>query len=259
MRALRCSAAPSIWTTWIAESLDGASGPASRIAPVFVIPLIAGAVGGAFAAVVAAQYLRRRKPYQAVWALALAMFAAAALFETAGVAFGWADATYKGYYLFGGLLNVGWLGLGSLLLLTSPRVGRIAIVAMVLVSFVALVAVVLAHTNHELLKVQVPARGAIDVPAVLPLVTNLGGSLLLIGGAAWSAWRAARAGAPRNRVVGLAVLAAGAFIVAGGHSLAQTKGIYIAQPVSEALGIAAMFVGYLVVESRIAIRRPAAA
>ncbi|HAH64920.1 MAG TPA: hypothetical protein DCL72_05455, partial [Rhizobiales bacterium] len=152
----------------------------------FVIPLIAGAVGGAFAAVVAGQYLRRRKPYQAVWALALGMFAAAALFETAGVAFGWLDATYKGYYLFGGLLNVGWLGLGSLLLLTSPRVGRIAIVVMVVVSVIALVAVIFAHTNHELLKSQVPARGAIDVPAVLPLITNLGGSLLLIGGAAWS-------------------------------------------------------------------------
>ena len=87
------------------------------MAPVFVIPLIAGAVGGAFAAVVGRQYLSRRKTYQAIWAIALAMFAAAALFETAGQAFGWSDATYRGYYLFGGLLNVGWLGLGSLLLL----------------------------------------------------------------------------------------------------------------------------------------------
>jgi hypothetical protein len=93
------------------------------------------------------------------------------------------------------------------------------------------------------------------VPAALPLITNLGGSLLLIGGAAWSAWKAARAGAPRNRVVGLAILAAGAFIVAGGHSFAQTRGVYLAQPVSEALGIAAMFVGYLVVESRISVPR----
>src|SRR5487761_1049896 len=72
----------------------------SRMAPVFVIPLIAGAVGGAFAVVVARQYLSRRKPYQATWAVALAMFAAAAFFETAGEAFGWSDATYKGYYLF---------------------------------------------------------------------------------------------------------------------------------------------------------------
>ncbi|HEY8864954.1 MAG TPA: hypothetical protein VIO37_12425 [Candidatus Dormibacteraeota bacterium] len=221
----------------------------------FVIPLIAGAVGGAFAAVVGRQYLNRRKPYQAIWAVALAMFAAAALFETAGQAFGWSDGSYKGYYLFGGLLNVGWLGLGSLMLITSPRVGRIATIVMIVISVLCLFAVIAAHTNGTLLKAQVPPRGAIDVPSILPLITNLGGSLLLIGGAAWSAWRAARAGAPRSRVVGLAVLAAGAFIVAGGHSLAQTRGVYVAQPVSEALGIAAMFVGYLVIESRITQRR----
>jgi hypothetical protein len=229
------------------------------MSPVFVIPLIAGAVGAAFAAVVARQYLSRRKPYQATWSAALAMFATAALFETAGEAFGWSDATYKGYYLFGGLLNVGWLGLGSLLLLVPPRAGRIATIAMVVISAVALVAVLLSHTDPQLLRAQVPARGAIDVPAVLPLITNLGGSLLLIGGAAWSAWKAARSGAPVNRVVGLAVLAGGAFIVAGGHSYAQTKGVYAAQPISEALGIVAMFVGYLVIESRIANRRASAA
>jgi hypothetical protein len=194
--------------------------------------------------------MSRRKPYQAVWALALAMFAVASLFEAAGQAFGWSDATYKGYYLFGGLLNVGWLGLGSLLILTSPRVGRYAIAVMAVISIVAVVAVIASHTNSGLLKAQVPARGAIDVPAVLPLITNLGGSLLLVGGAAWSAWKSFRAGAPRNRVVGLAVLAAGAFIVAGGHSYAQTRGVYVAQPVAEALGIVAMFTGYLLVESR---------
>ncbi len=225
------------------------------MAPVFVVPLMAGAVGLAFAAVVGRQYLSRRKPYQAIWAVALAMFAAAALFETAGQAFGWSDGTYKGYYLFGGLLNVGWLGIGSLLLLVPPRTGRIAIIVMVLMSIGCLFAVIAAHTNANLLRAQVPARGAIDVPGVLPLITNLGGSLLLIGGAAWSAWTAWRGGAPRNRVVGLAVLAAGALIVAAGHSFAQTRGVYVAQPVSEALGIVAMFVGYLVIESRLAMRR----
>ncbi len=216
----------------------------------FVIPLIAAVVGGAFAVVVGRQYLTRRKPYQAIWALALAMFGVAAAFETTGQLGGWSDATYKGYYLFGGLLNVGWLGIGSLLLLVSPRVGRVTVIVMVLISLISVVAVLAAHTNPNLLKAQVPARGAIDVPGILPLITNLGGSLLLVGGAAYSAWRSARAGAPRNRVLGLAILAAGAFIVAGGHSYAQSKGFYVAQPLSEALGIVAMFAGYLVIEAR---------
>ena len=220
----------------------------------FVIPLIAAVVGAAFAVVVGRQYLARRKPYQAVWALALAMFGVAAAFESVGQLAGWSDATYKGYYLFGGLLNVGWLGIGSLLLMVSPRVGRVAVMVMVLISLISVVAVLLAHTNATLLKAQVPGRGAIDSPSVLPLITNLGGSVLLVGGAAWSAWKSARAGAPKNRVLGLAVLAAGAFIVAGGHTYAQSKGVYAVQPLSEAVGIVAMFAGYLVVEAR---REPA--
>jgi len=220
------------------------------LAAVFVIPLIAAVVGAAFAVVVGRQYLRRRKPYQAIWALALAMFGVAAAFETVGQLAGWSDATYKGYYLFGGLLNVGWLGLGSLLLLVPPRAGRWAVMVMVLISLISVVAVLASHTNPNLLKAQVPARGAIDVPGVLPLITNLGGSLLLVGGAAYSAWKAARAGAPRNRVLGLAILAVGAFIVAGGHSYAQSKSVYVAQPLSEAVGIVAMFAGFLVIEAR---------
>jgi hypothetical protein len=121
---------------------------------------------------------------------------------------------------------------------------------MALISLISVVTVLAAHTSPVLLKAQVPARGAIDVPGALPLITNLGGSLLLVGGAAWSAWKAARANAPRNRVLGLAILAAGAFVVAGGHSYAQSKGVYLAQPLSEAVGIVAMFVGFLVIEAR---------
>ena len=219
-------------------------------AAVFVIPLIAASVGGVFALVVGRQYLSRRRTYQAIWALALAMFAVAALFESVGQAAGWSDPIYKGYYLFGGILNVGWLGIGSLLLLSSPRLGRAAVIVMIGISLIGMAFVLAAHTDSALLKAQVPARGAIDVPAVLPVITNLGGSLLLVGGATWSAWKAARSGAPRNRVLGLALIAAGAFIVAGGHSYAQTRGVYVAQPLSEALGIVAMFGGYLVVETR---------
>ncbi len=142
----------------------------------FVIPLIAAVVGAAFAMVVGRQYMARRKPYQAVWALALAMFGVAAAFETVGQLAGWSDATYKGYYLFGGLLNVGWLGIGSLLLMVPPRVGRVAVMVMVLISLICVVAVLLAHTDAALLKAQVPVRGAIDSPFVLPLITNVGGS-----------------------------------------------------------------------------------
>lgn len=225
---------------------------------VYLIPLLAAVVGLAFTVVVAVQFASRRKPYQATWAAALAMFALAALFETFGQAAGWSDFTYKGYYLFGALLNVGWLGVGTLLLLAPVRVGQGAVIVMGLISVISLAAVLAANTDAGLLRAAVPARGAISVPAGLPALTNIGGSILLVGGAAWSAWQSHRAHAPKNRVLGTALLAAGAFIVAGGHSYAQTKGVYIAQPLSEALGILIMFGGYLQVEQRMFARSSSA-
>jgi hypothetical protein len=223
----------------------------------FLVPLLAGVVGLSFAVVVAFQFTRRRKPYQAVWAAALGMFALAALFETLGTEAGWSDATYKGYYLFGGLLNVGWLGVGSVLLLSPGRVGQIAVIAMGVVSVVSVAAVAVSHTDASLLLAAVPAAGAISVPVGLPALTNIAGSLLLIGGAGWSAWKAYRGHAPANRVIGTALIAAGAFIVAGGHSYARTKGVYVLQPLSEALGIILMFGGYLEVEQRLFAKQAA--
>jgi hypothetical protein len=51
----------------------------------------------------------------AVWALALAAYAIAAGAIAAGAAGGWHDATFRVYYLFGGLLTAPLFGIGSLL------------------------------------------------------------------------------------------------------------------------------------------------
>ena len=217
----------------------------------FVVPLIAALAGAGFAATVLNQFRSRRRPYQAAWAAALAMFAAGAAFETVGIAAGWTALTYKSYYLFGAVLNVGWLGVGTLYLLAPRRVGHIAAAVMGLISVAALAGVLAAPTDAGLLQARVPGRGAIGAPApIFALVSNLPGSVILIGGAAWSAWQAFRRKAPGSRVLGTALIAAGAFIVAGGHSYAQLSGFYVIQPAAEAAGILIMFGGYLAVESR---------
>ncbi len=55
----------------------------------------------------------------AAWSAALVAYAVAAAALAAGAAGGWHDATFRVYYLFGGLLTVPLLGIGSLL-----RLGR---------------------------------------------------------------------------------------------------------------------------------------
>jgi hypothetical protein len=226
----------------------------------FVVPLIAAVIGAVFAARVLNQYRVRQQPYQAAWGVALLMFAVAAAFETIGIVSGWSAPTYKGYYLFGAVLNVGWLGVGTIYLLAPRPVGHVAAGVMAALSIAALAGVLLAPIDSTLLRAQIPARGAIGGSApVLALVTNLPGSVILIGGAAWSAWRAFKRQGSPNRVLGTALIAAGAFIVAGGHSYAQVRGAYVIQPAAEAAGIVIMFAGYLAVESRRSVRRPEAA
>ncbi len=176
----------------------------------FAMPLLAGLVGLAFGGLVLRQYAERRRPYQAAWGGALLLFGAAALWEAAGAA-----------------------------------------LAMGVISLLAVPAVLLAPTDAHLLQAAVPGRGAIGAPAtIFPPVTNTLGSILLIGGAAWSAYRAYRKRGASGRVLGTALLAAGALIVAATHTYAQVRNLYAVQPVGEAIGILVMFAGYLAIENQ---------
>lgn len=57
----------------------------------------------------------RRSPELIAWAASLVAYAAASAALAAGAAGGWHDATFRVYYLFGGLLTAPLLGVGSLL------------------------------------------------------------------------------------------------------------------------------------------------
>lgn len=216
----------------------------------FVFALVAAVVGLAFGAAVLLQFLSRRKPYQLVWAIALAMFGVAALCEAIGLAAGWSAGDYKAYYLFGALLNVGWLAVGEVYLLGSARAGRAAVIVMLIVTAISVFRVVIATADPAQLHAQFPDdRKTLDVPAALPAVTNSLASVILIAGALWSAWRAYRRTAPAGIVVGTALIAVGAFIVAGFHGGAVVGHAPALRPISEAVGIAVMFLGYLAIEA----------
>ena len=216
----------------------------------FLIPAAAGVIGLAFGALVLLQFAVRRRPHQAAWGAALVLFGAAALWEAAGIYSGWDALSYKAYYLLGGVLNVGWLGVGSLYV-QSRRAGHVAAAVMALVTLVSIPLIVSAGTDATLLRASVPGRGAITGPVtILPIFTNIAGSIALIGGAAWSAWSDYRSGLVGAHTLGTVLIAVGAFVVAGTHSFAQVRGVYAVQPLGEAVGIAVMFAGYLAVERR---------
>jgi hypothetical protein len=90
----------------------------------WLLPCVAAAASAAFAAAVLRQYAARRRPHQLAWGIALSMFAVASLALTAGVAAGWTPLSFKLYYLFGAVLNVPWLALGTVELLARPALRR---------------------------------------------------------------------------------------------------------------------------------------
>ena len=110
----------------------------------WLIPAVAVLASTAFAVAVLLQHWQRRRPYQLAWGIALSMFALASLALTLGVAAGWTPVDFKLYYLFGAILNVPWLALGTVLLLAKPGGARAYLGCLVLFSLASVVLVALA-------------------------------------------------------------------------------------------------------------------
>jgi hypothetical protein len=69
------------------------------------------------------QWRDRRQPFQLVWAIGMAFYGIAAGCEALAAAGGWNEGLYRTWYLTGGILTAGWLGLGTALLLAKTRFG----------------------------------------------------------------------------------------------------------------------------------------
>src|SRR5438552_15641207 len=135
----------------------------------------------------AQRWMARRRGHQAAWAIGLAMFAVAAAAGFARQASGATELDYRLFYVFGAILNVAWLALGTMFLL-APRMARWALWAVIAFTVVALVAVFTSPV--DLAKAVDTVRGFEDAP--LPrILAGIGsglGSIALIGGALWSAY-----------------------------------------------------------------------
>ena len=84
-------------------------------------PLAAAVVALAFAALLGKQLVSRRRPYHALWALALGMFAVASFLVFLGVVGGWSAGEFRAYWLLGAVLTVPYLAMGELYLLIGRR------------------------------------------------------------------------------------------------------------------------------------------
>ncbi len=216
----------------------------------WVFPLAAALIALVFAALLIRQFASRRRPFQATWAAALLMFAAASFAMFLGVRNGWSSAEYRTYWLFGAILNVPFLALGEAYLLTRRK--PIADVAFVVVLFLAGFAMSQVRTapiNQAALSTNLPLGkdvfGSGSIAYRLAQLYAYPAYFFLVAGCVWSAWQMRGKPELLDRFTGTLGVAVGATIVAIGSGVGAGFDIVPVFSVGLAAGIAVMFWGFL--------------
>ncbi len=207
------------------------------------------------------RWLRRRRPHELAWTIAMALFAVASLALWWAEGRGWTNGSFRIFFTFGAIVNVPWLGLGTVYLLVGQRAGNATMRGLLLFTGFA-IGVVLTT----------PIRGQIDpttlptgsdhfnaLPRILAAVGSSVPALIIFGGAAWSAWRVLRGGTPaltsaatrqvkstRKLAVGNILIAAGAAILSASGTFSGRLGADRSFAITLLVGIVVLFAGFLV-------------
>lgn len=224
-----------------------------------VFPSLAAIVALACAAVVGWDALRRPRPERFVWFVAFLVFFVAAAAEVAGAAVGWSPTLARVYYLAGAVLVVGLLALGEAYLLWPRRMP--AVTPGIALLTVAIAATVVWSAPVDVARLPEAGWHALERGPTLVLLAvsiNAGGTLVLVGGALYSAATARLQEGWNRRAVGCVLIALGATLVALGGSLTRLgrpEYLYLAM----SAGIAVIFAGVLLTRpARVRARTDAA-
>jgi hypothetical protein len=208
-----------------------------------VLPLVTAVVSGSFAVAVAMRYLRKRGSAQLAWAIGLLLFTVAAFMGFLARTGGATEVEYRLFYLFGAITNVAWLALGTVFIV-APRYGRVALASVLALSAIAVYAV-FAYPVDIAVAVDT-GKGYPDgsLPRILAAIGSGVGSLVLIGGALWSAWVFFRRRNQGRRALANTIIAVGVFIAAAGGTAAFTGASGIVE-LTNLVGVSVMFIGFL--------------
>jgi len=91
-----------------------------------VLPLGSSVLSLVFAGMVLDQWWQRRHAFQLVWGIGLLFYGISAGTEFVGSAFGWSEPLYRAWYLIGAFFVAGYLGAGTIYLLSKTRFGYFA-------------------------------------------------------------------------------------------------------------------------------------
>ncbi|MBW3614348.1 MAG: hypothetical protein KY439_03445 [Actinobacteria bacterium] len=200
-------------------------------------------VAAAFALCTWERWLARRRRHELAWSVALAFFSIAAFALAAGASLGWGPLTFRIFYLFGAIVNVPFLALGTVYLLAGERRGdRVAAVVSLGCAFAA--GVVLFSPLTGPIPRDELVRGSQvfgPAPRILAAVASGLGALTIFAGAVWSAWRHRRG----RLVAANALIALGTLVLSASGLLNSVLGEMDAFAVTLVAGITVIFAGFL--------------
>lgn len=230
------------------------------VAAMWVFPSAAAAIALVFAALLARRFALRRRPFEALWAVALLLYAVASAAVAQGLLVGWTGAGFRAYWALGAVLNVPYLAAGEVVLLfRDRRVLWAVLLVLLFVSGFTVARVATAPLDPAALDHDLPLGrevfGAGSPAHRLAQLVSYPAYLLLLAGCAWSAWRMRGRRELRDRFVGTVGVAVGATVVAVASGVGAGFQVVPVFSVGLALGIAVMFWGFL----RAARPTPAAA
>lgn len=219
----------------------------------WVFPLLAAAVSGVFAAQLGQQFVTKRRPHQLAWSLALLMFSVASFAAAMGMLGGWTPFWFRLFFLFGAIVNVPVLALGTLYLLGPRRLGHVVSLGAAILTVFAAGAVFTSVLEPDALFVtgRIPRAREVLPNSILLLAryASFAGFFVVVSGALWSAWRLSRRpeGHLRRLAAGNILIAAGTTVVAAASGFASVKGSVGSTIFSVGLlvGVSIMFAGFL--------------
>jgi hypothetical protein len=221
------------------------------------LPFTSGVVSFIFALLVLRRYTLRRDPPYLLWSFGLALYATTGFSESVYGAFGWNPLVFRLWYLAGAVLVAAWVGQGTVYLLAPRRWAHASLAVLVAASIFGAVRVFGADLDPGRMVVGIYtgielSGHAIVTPGVRTITPffNLYGTLTLVGGAAYSAWRDWRRRTSLHRTLGNMMIAGGALLPAFGGTLSRF-GVPGALYLTELLGIVLMFAGFFRTEDLI--------
>jgi len=210
-------------------------------------PAVTALVGFVYVGLLLNQWHHRRQPHQLAWAFGFFLYGAAAFMEFySEYTQNWDPTVYRVYIVCAASM-VGFLGLGTLYLITKRRIwGHIYLGFNLVMLAIFLWGAFNAPLDYAALKPGIVVGGAGlgpsgSFPRIMSLVFNIPGTLLLLGGSAWSVIKFWPKKQYRYRAWANVLIFTGTLCIAGAGSMARagmTQGLYFGEMIASAILLA---------------------